>query len=198
MGYPSVLSQIFESGMSYTENRQFEELFDKYYSKVLGYCRMLVGTSQVIEDIAQDVFMKLWQDKELLEDVRSMDSFIYVVTRHKVLDYLKSSARKNISLNELNWLEGSSFGAGVSSIAHDDNSQFSFQAEDDFMLNDALAEFLDSLPQKRREIFVLSRFYGYSNKEIAKMAGISKKTVENHIHNALGQVKRFLSLALQK
>ena len=59
-----------------------------------------------------------------------------------------------------------------------------------------IRETLETLPRKRREIFVMSRVMGYTNEEIAARLGINKRTVENHITNVLADLRKVIKLLL--
>lgn len=116
-----------------------------------------------------------------MESVESLDAFIFTMTRNTAFDYFRKAYRRDKSLEDmldgylLNQLDTSS---DIETITHNKLS-----------LSD-VRKSLESLPQQRRDIFLLSRFMGVENSDIARMLNISRKTVENQISLANQDLRR--------
>ena len=106
-----------------------------------------------------------------------------VVSRNKCLNYLKSLQLHTIPIDDLN--EYTVYQRSNVYVLEDDSLEILITKE----LAQAIATSLEKLPAQTKEIFMLSRYNGLKNKEIADQLGISTKSVEYHIKNALKQLK---------
>lgn len=158
--------------------RDFLEIYRAFYGKVFTFVLSLVRSKANAQDITQNIFMKLWKNRKKLEHIKSMDDYLFILSKNACMDYFRKASRKK-------------------EIATD--------VFDEFLLSrivsspvkriDALSDIeelrhvIESLPSKRRDIFIMSRFDGLSNDEIASILGVSKKTVENQISLATKKIK---------
>lgn len=164
----------------------FEVLFYKYRNKVNGFAVKLVPSQVDPEEIVQEVFVKLWLKKEVLDPEKDIQSYLFSIAKHLVLDHLKSAvARKLYFVGE--HLQHD--------LLTDDDSDWSV-AEDS---EERLQKLINEIPERRREIFCLSRFEGLSYKQIATRLNISENTVDSQIRNALAflrkEFRKFVVLA---
>ena len=156
----------------------FLEIYRAFYGKVFTFVLSLVRSKANAQDITQNIFMKLWKNRKNLEHIKSMDDYLFILSKNACMDYFRKASRKK---------------------------EISTDVFDEFLLSrivsspekriDALSDIeelrhvIDSLPSKRRDIFIMSRFDGLSNDEIASTLGVSKKTVENQISLATKKIK---------
>jgi RNA polymerase sigma-70 factor (ECF subfamily) len=159
--------------------RAFEYLFKQYYQRLCGYAVRFISDRDTVEDIIQECFMKMWEKKEILQSI-SVSSLLFAMVRNACLDYLKHSAIvERHSIEYLATIEGEE------KLYHAD---FSFDTEYATLyreLEEQIRRVMDGLPNRCKEVFVLSRFEGLKNREIAEKLQISVKAVENHISKAL-------------
>ena len=144
----------------------FEILFQQYYVRFYNFVRNLLKNSHEAEDIVQNVFMKVW-----------VNNYIYVLTKHEVLNHIRD--RK--AYTQIERLIMSEPPAGV--VINDDSVQL-------HELDMRIRKFIASMPEQRRKVFLLSRYRGMGNKEIADMLGLSVRTVDRHINIALTSLKK--------
>lgn len=161
------------------DRKDFERIFRLYYGKVRNFISILVHSESDAEDIAQEVFIRLWEKKVSIRDIRSLDSYLYILSRNAALDHI----RKDRNFSEPVEL------AEIISSGEEPDAAF-LAMEQEFLIR----MFVSTLPEKRRRIFEMSRYDGISNEDIAKSLGISRKTVENQIHLSLSELKKMLSL----
>ena len=159
----------------------FEKLYIDYQPRLLAYVRRFVNDDSVAQDLVQDSFMALW-DKQIPFNTEDTRRLLFVATRNRCLNYLKhknfvdrytQNCRTQVKVGEERLY----------------NYDFSFvENEHPYLyqeLEREIQRIVDSLPKRCREVFVLSRFQGLKNREIAERLHISLNTVERHIQRAL-------------
>ncbi len=157
----------------------FDALFRQYYGPVSNFIRSLVKQNSVAEDLTQDVFVNLWNSRHALGEVRYLNSYIYTSARNAVIDYMRRSHDTSRTMS-----------SEISELADGDLlDERYFALEKELLIRMAVENF----PERRREIFRMSRFEGMSNEEIAETLGISKKTVENQINLATRDLRKIVS-----
>jgi len=164
----------------------FEVLFYKYRNKVKGFAVKLVPAQVDPEEIVQEVFVKLWLKKEAIDPAKDFQSYLFSITKHLVLDHLKSAVNRKL------YFVGEHFQQDLLI----DEGQENAPQED---AEEKLQRLIDEIPERRREIFRLSRFEGLSYKQIAERLNISENTVDSQIRNALAflrkEFRKFIVLA---
>ena len=162
----------------------FDRLVGAYLRPLYWHARRLVVVHEDAEDVVQDCFVRLWDDyAELEEDEAPM--LLFTMMRHRCLNFLK---HKRIVREYAD--------RQISRIRPDRRGEerlynlcFSYnEAEYPYLyqeLEREIQRITDSLPQRCREVFILSRFQGMKNREIAERLHISLQAVEKHIQKAL-------------
>ncbi len=162
----------------------FEVLFYKYRNKVKGFAIKLVPAQIDPEEIVQEVFVKLWLKKEAVDPEKDFQSYLFSIAKHLVLDHLKSAVNRKL------YFVGEHFQQDVLADESIENSI----TED---AKEKLQKLINEIPERRREIFLLSRFEGMSYKQIAERLNISENTVDSQIRNALSFLrKEFRKMAI--
>jgi len=154
----------------------FEYLFKSLYSQVCLYGQGFVKDADVVEDIVSEVFYKIWERRESLDENQSIKSYIYRSVYNRCLNYIRDNSNKienNLEISEL-----------TDESIYDQIEQTETEMR--------ILSVIEQLPEKCREVFELSRFDGDSHKVIATKLGISTKTIENHITKALKILKEQL------
>ena len=171
----------------------FERLYIDYQPRLIAYALRFVGDSVEAQDLVQDCFVRLWDDyAELEEDEAPM--LLFTMMRHRCLNFLKHKRIvREYADRQISRIRPDRRG-GEERLY---NLCFSYnEAEYPYLyqeLEREIQRITDSLPQRCREVFILSRFQGMKNREIAERLRISVKTVENHMTAALGQLRRLLA-----
>lgn len=165
----------------------FDFVFNYYYSGLCAFARKWVNDHETAEDLVQDFFFNLWINGYGLEISSSLKSYLFTSVKNKALNHLK-----HIKIKE-----------GYVKFAMDeanrqiDSPNWEFAEPE---LTELIENGIQKLPPRCREIFILSRFQGKDNKSISNLLGISKRTVELQISNALKilrtELKDYLPLAL--
>lgn len=149
--------------MQTRNTKEFEESFRRLFKPLCMYALHYVHDINVAEDIVEDCFVRVLQKG--LPEGSGVASFMHVAVRNRAIDHLRRT-RPECSLAE--------------DILLADDDDFDGSAEES-----RIWDALDRLPEKRRQIFIMSRRDGMSHEEIASELGISVRTVKNQISRAL-------------
>jgi RNA polymerase sigma-70 factor, ECF subfamily len=151
---------------------EFEKLFKTEYSKLCSYANLFLNDPDAAEDVVQEVFFKLWKNREELTIQTTVKSYLFRAVRNgcmNVIDHLSiRDAYKLVNEEEIKESETNAIDEAIVSE-----------------LEQKIRESIDLLPSERRKIFILSRFEGLKYREIADQLNISVKTVENQMYQAL-------------
>lgn len=165
----------------------FEQIVNSYWLRLHSFANIYVVDKEVAKEIVQDTFLALWEQRGNLDDKTCLITYLMVVSRNKCLNYLKSLQLETIPIDNLS--EYAVYQRSNVYVLEDDSLEILTTKE----LTGAIAASLEKLPPRTREVFMLSRYSGLKNKEIAEQLGISIKGVEYHISNALKQLRSDLS-----
>jgi len=160
----------------------FESLFTTFYPKIERFLTGFLDSKTEAEDLAQDVFVKVWQNRSNLIYVENINAYLYRMAKNTLFDHINRS-------RELSYTRTS----GLPEIATTEAIEELLFADE---LNDLINITINNMPPQRKTIFTLSRVEGFSNEEIAQQLGISKRTVETHISAALSDIRKVLPLLL--
>lgn len=155
----------------------YEILFRKHYSRVKNFICMIVKDKDLAEDIAQDVFMKIWIGRASLSADKSLRNLLFVMARNGAVNALKSMRNRT----------GTATMEEAETVGGGENDKVLFN-ETEMLINSGIAR----MPAQRRQIFVMSRYRNMSNKEIADCLNLSVRTVEKHIQLALKDLRESL------
>ena len=157
----------------------FKQFFEYYVKKVYRFISGYVADSAEAQDITQTVFIKIWEKRSYIDTSRPIDGFVFTIAYRTVIDAFRQSNAKFQDKNRREFSEN---------IAAPNRSDDLLHAR---QLESLYEQSLKQLPPKRKEIFILSRHFGLSNREIGERLGLSVKTVENQMTAALATLKRF-------
>jgi RNA polymerase sigma-70 factor (ECF subfamily) len=160
------------------DHEAFNWLFVKYFRKVKLFMMQLIKSEQDAEELAQDVFMKVWEYRERMPAVQSFNSYVYRMAKNRALNhlehcYIEESYRENIC-EETNC-----------------SVEEEYYAKEMELLEQLI---VSQMPAQRKKIYEMSRMEGLPNAEIATQLNISKKTVENHLNLALKEIRKALEI----
>lgn len=161
-----------------SDEKAFEKLFHKYYGHLCSFATKIINDDDSAEEIVQDLFVKLWEKREHLSIETSLKNYLFRSVKNLCLNFIQHN---KIKLQH-------------AQIVHSEvESNFS---DDDVYPEIDLAfkieESINSLPEKRKEIFRLSRQEGLKYHEIAEKLNISIKTVETQMSLAIKSLREKL------
>jgi RNA polymerase sigma-70 factor, ECF subfamily len=157
----------------------FEKLFRVNYASLCRYAVQFVRRPELAEEIVQDQFIYIWNNRTEIEIRTSIEAYLYKAVKNKSIDYLRSRYAK------IKFEEAGNLGTDT----RWENPVDKLEASE---LKRLLRDAVQNLPEKCHTVFTMSRFGGMKNQEIANTLDISVKTVENQITIALKKIKFFL------
>lgn len=153
----------------------FEQLFRKFRPGLVAFATSIIGRSNDAEELVHDVFIAIWNRESNDLDPNGIKSYLFTSVKNRCLNFIKKSKLDFIDIND----EVPVFDANVN--AH--TSMVAKESEKRIHL------LIDQLPKKCKQVFLMSRMYELSYKEIAEILEITPKTVENQISIALKFLK---------
>ncbi len=183
----SVFLQNCWSKMKEGDEKSFESLFKELYAELCSYALQYTSDRFLADEIVQDVFIKIWQNRENITPTKSIKAYIFQTVHNSCINTLVQKRCKksinNVFLSEESW-----------KIIQESTQINSFlleklEAEDTEQI---IKQIIQSLPASCSEIFTLSRFENKSNQEIAEMLNVSVSTVRTQIYRALDRISERL------
>lgn len=156
----------------------FRVIYDLYFESVCEFLAYYTRDAATIEDVVQDVFVSLWENKEYLE-IQYLKTYLYNAARNRMLNYLRNTGNRTALLNQ--WMKEKET-AEASSDCYD---------MDEFSAR--LKKAIDLLPDRCKEIFILNKKQKLTYKQIAEHHHISVKTVETQMSIALKRIREYVS-----
>jgi len=163
--------------------QSFEALYQRYSGKLYNFVMKLSkGNNYMAEELVQRTFIKVWDNRASVNPEKSFISYLCTIAKNMLLNEYEHQTIQFIYEEYINNIE----------TTENDNS--TEKEVDKNLLEEYIDKLADKLPPKRKEIFILSRKEGFSNKEIAKRLNISESTIETQLSKALffmkGQLKQ--------
>lgn len=153
-------------------NTEFKHIFDSYRTKIYSTSYNIAKSRYAAEEITQEIFIKLWINREVLNNIANIDGYIYRITRNFSLNYLRKAASDSKLTEHL-------FKVAIQS----ENRTESDLHESEY--KHLIRQALKGLSPQRRLVYQLSREDGLNYAEIADQLNLSKNTVKNHLFAAL-------------
>lgn len=161
----------------------FNDLYTEYYRKSFLYVKSYVHNEMAAEDIVSDSIIRLWE-KMKKESVEQIGPFLFSILKNRSLDYLKHQEVKRSVHDRITEALDRELEIRTNSLEASDPKEI-FSAE----VQNIIEITLLALPERTREIFVLSRFENKSHKEIAELYQISVKGVDYHIMQSVKELR---------
>ena len=146
----------------------FNNLFAKYGKPLFGFIYSILKNVEDSKEIVQDVFVKVWERRQSLNEYSSFKSFLFSVAYHRIISEFRKNASKEKYLAYRN-LQSSETPFPPDLVVE-------YQ-----MLTERIDLIVEAMPPQRKTIFRMSRYEGLSHGEIASRLNLSVKTVENHV-----------------
>ncbi len=161
----------------------YDQIYHMYCHKLFSFVYRILKDEADTEDIVQEVFIKIWENREKLDDSKLLNSFIFTIAYNNSISLI----RKKIS--------SSKYCEYLRNISVSQDNSFSEIELNE--LNRQIEKLIESLPERQKRVYLSHREKGLTYPEIAKEMGISKNTVENHMVKTLKYLRQNLKNFLE-
>ena len=167
-----------------TEKNTFSQIYQIYFPKLVRFAREYVISTEDAENIVQDIFMYLWEHQDITNSLINTNAFLFTLVKNRCIDFYRHKSFIDSKKESLDNLQEKELKLKMEALVQFDENLF---AEKE--IEDILAKAIEHLPEKCRQVFILSRMNGLKHEEIATQLNISVHTVQNHIVTALRKLK---------
>ncbi len=157
----------------------FNQIYQMYSRRLYSYCLTFTKSNEDSKDIVQTVFIKLWMNRSSLELRDSISSLLFTIAKNDLINAYKKGLNSNIYEEYILYKDAISTNEVSEKVEYKDYL-------------DCINKCLNKLPEKQKQIIILSRFEGLSNKEIANMLNLSEQTVKNNVSMGIKRLKNML------
>ncbi|GAB6007864.1 RNA polymerase sigma factor [Dysgonomonas reticulitermitis] len=166
-----------------SDEETFTSLFYDYKDKIYGFFLGLTRSPAKAEDMVQEIFMKIWQKRDKLIQIRNINAYIYHIAQNYAIDQLRKKSNDILfSLDDYKGKEDT-----------DTSTQTPLESLINKELSNAIAYAIGKLPSQQRKVFNFHCIDGLSHAEIADKMNISVSTVQNHMRQALINIRMYVS-----
>jgi len=153
-----------------------EVLFNYYYPRLYHFSKSFLKIETGIDDILQEVFLKVWQNRKKITSVSTFNAYIFTITKNLLLNEIRRRLNNEKIKDNIQKLSVAEEYRDFDNVEYND-------------LKEKIEHIINELPDRQKEVYILSRKEGLTHKEIAEKLGISPKTVEYHIAQSISFLK---------
>ncbi len=175
------------AGLRRGKEEAFAYVFRRYYSPLLNYAGRILKDVEAANDVVQECFCRLYERRRELRKELQVRPYLYKSVYNACMDAIKHQKV------ESNYINQELLDFYFSKVVETPEAEQALLDED---LKGAIQDAINKLPERCREIFVLSKVDGLSNKQIAEQLNISMKTVESHMTTAFVRLRKELGWLL--
>jgi RNA polymerase sigma-70 factor (family 1) len=153
----------------------FAGLFYTYHNRLGSFVLGWTKSTALTEEIVQDVFMKIWTQRERLPEVRQIESYLYILARNEAFNCLRQAARERVKRE--NW-------------EHDQDMVPAAAEENDYtpLIEKAVAR----LPTQQKKVYLMKQHQRMAYAEISQHMQISPETARKHLSAALRSITTYV------
>ena len=164
---------------------QFELLFRSSYVSLVRYAKTLIKDHDTAEEIVQDLFFRLWQDREKLNIESSLNGYLFRSVHNRCLHYIEHNKVVERHAEEMSYQPARNPGKSSDILNYKE-------------LQEKIARILERLPERCGKIFYMNRFEGLKYSEIAEKLSVSVKTVEANMGRALKGIQKRINRIMKE
>ena len=161
--------------------RAFNRIYERYHTLVHANIFKFVKSSDLSVEVLQDVFLTLWQNRHKIETDKPIDGWLFVVSHNKSLNVLRKQIRQSIE-----------YISEIPTELEQDVSQETVEEVYEKQL-EILLEAVDELPNRKKEVFMMCRYQGYSKDHVAEKLGLSPRSIKNYLKDANKSIRRYIA-----
>jgi RNA polymerase sigma-70 factor (ECF subfamily) len=157
----------------------FGELFRRYDRRIYPFVLKMIRITTLAEEITHEIFIKIWQHREKLDEVDNPEAYIFTIAARRTLDQIRRQLNESRMLQRL---------SNFRQEAHNDT-------DETLLLRDRAAliqQAVDQLSPQQKAVYILSRHEGMNYDQIGRQLNISPNTVRNHLVRALQTIRTYM------
>ena len=153
----------------------FDILYKNYSKKLFQFAFSILKSREESENIVQEVFLKLWENRTRIEKNSSVKSYLFSIAYNSTIDLIRKKVKDSQFIEYLESLQ---------EIYEEPDVNYEYKE-----LTEKLHDIIHQLPQRQKEVYILHREEGLTYHDIAEKLHISVNTVENHMSRALKTIR---------
>lgn len=159
----------------------FGQLYRQWQPPLAAFIFKITKSKELTAEIVQDVFMKIWLNRELLSGVSNFKSYLFVACRNHALNALKATVREAARFKE--W-----------QATHEMDQEFGGQpvAQEKKHISTLIDAAIDRLPPRQKDAYILHYHEGLTYQQVAEKLGVGRETVKTHLQLAVKSLTAFL------
>jgi RNA polymerase sigma-70 factor, ECF subfamily len=169
-------------GLKMGDTRSFSKIYHCYYSNIFHFSYKLLKSEQDAEDITQNLFMKIWEQRDLINEDLNFKSYLFQIARNDIYNMFKKRVN---SLKFYNYV--------LQSESQQAECDLKFE---NLNMLDYIKSIINNFPPQQKLILTLYKIEGYSHNEIAQMLNLSVRTIENNVFRSLKKLRNNLNFSL--
>jgi RNA polymerase sigma-70 factor (ECF subfamily) len=160
------------------DEKAFEELFYSFHNRLGSYVMGWTKSETITEEIVQDVFLKIWLNRETLAEVKNFENYLFILSRNHTFNSIRQAAKERLRQKE--WLKLQNQDEGVN-----------FEDLSDTW-KPVIDKAIELLPLQQKKVYLLKREEGLKYEEIALRMGISPETARKHLQLAMRSISNYV------
>lgn len=157
----------------------FTNVYNQYKNTVYSTAFRITKSKILSEEAVQDIFLKIWQNRETLSEIDHFENYLYIISRNHLFNSIRKIAREATLASEIN-LKETGFIDTDTSIK-------------DEQYNIILNQIVEQLPPQQQKVYKMAKLDGLSHQKIGESLGISTETVKKHMAQALKFIRLKIS-----
>jgi len=170
---PALLQRLAEG-----DAKAYTEIYEAYFPLLLQTAVQFLKTKPAGEDVCNEVFLNLWQNRNTLTAIQSLNAYLTTAVRNRSINALKRLARSQAAVEEVRNV--------FPAHTIDAEAQYLSKEYTDFIKKE-----IEHLPARAKEVFTLCRNEGYSYDEVSAQLGISRNAVKGHMVASMKKLKAY-------
>ncbi len=162
----------------------FRQLYEKWHPKVYSLAMYLTRSPFMSEEITQEVFVKIWNNRHQLTEIEYLASWIRTITRNTIINYLKAKAREKLALHDY-------------LIAQPAHSEETADAVREREYSRLFREAIEHLPQQQKKVWRLTKEDGMTLAQAADEMNITRNTAKEHLARAMNTIRKKLDAHIE-
>jgi len=158
----------------------FNTIYQTYSKRILSFAYAYIKIQSDAEEIVQDVFLKVWENREKIDEYLSFESYLFTITYNTTISLLRKKVTEKQYIAYLKSIQNTS--PGNNTIPEIEFTELKEKAH----------QIIEKLPPRQKQVFNLNREEGLTYTEIATLLNISPNTVESHMERALKTIRKKL------